>query len=436
MCLNKEEINNAPYLFDISSRIILKNNKVYRIIENKEKIFDLKSLLEDKILKNLYDAGLVNSEIIYNDKEYMVVEHETIPFILHPCEYTDLMFWKAAKMFVNLNLELYKSGFITHDSHPWNISFFGKKPVFYDLGSILRGNEVSMGWFNEFFYFFMVPITLASKKRTRKFSKEYRREHKIGFGRTLFKSKKIEDIFFRRSRSISKFRSNPETFFKELLDWLESHKPIKPLPKYWSNYYQPSGMDFKIPKTIKEKFVYKILKNEMPENVLDLASNKGYFAYLAASMGANVLAMDYEDEVVDSILEANDFSAKVTPVHMNFNEPTPSLGPALAWGNSFQRFSSDIVIAIGLIHHICITQQIPVFLFCQTIMKYAEKGIILEFVDPEDKHVKSWKKSIPKDYDIETIKYFLKNKFPNSKIKETSKEDGVNRTFIYFSKNL
>ena len=51
---------------------------------------------------------------------------------------------------------------------------------------------------------------------------------------------------------------------------------------------------------------------------------------------------------------------------MDFNKPTASFDVGLSWGDAFQRFKSDIVLALGLIHHICITQNVPVYLFCET----------------------------------------------------------------------
>ncbi len=433
MPLERIDIEKAPYLYDLSSRIVIKEGQVYRVFDDKEKRIFFRDFMNNDNLDKLFRAGLVHSEIIEDSLGFLIIEHAEIPFILHPCEYTNHMFWKAAEMFIGLNLELSKHGLITQDSHPWNISYSGKKPIFYDLGSIAKGNEISRSWYNEFFYFFMIPIWLASKKRTVKFSKEYRREHKVGFGRLFFKSKKLEDLLFRKLRSILKLRTDPEKFFEKISQWLQEHKPIVPLPEYWSNYYDSTGMNFQKPESIKEKFVFNILNSEKPMKVLDLASNKGYFSHMAAYLGANVLAIDYEEEVVDSITFRNEYEELITPAHMDFKQPTPSFGPGLSWGDSFERFGSEIVLAIGLIHHICITQKIPVYIFCQSCMKYAKKGIILEFVDPSDKHVREWKKPIPMDYCIEKVVFYMEKKFPYSQIREINNIDGINRTFIYFS---
>jgi hypothetical protein len=437
MISNDIKIDEVPYLYDQSGRILVKDDKVYRIIEDAIHINNYKGLLNSDIIEELFDIGLVHTKIAEesNSNDILILEHKKIPFILHPCEYSNKMFWQTACMFIELNLKLWEKGFITQDSHPWNASFDGTKPVFYDFGSIVKKDRVSQAWFDEFFHCFIVPIWLSSfSPKTYKFAKEYRSEHERGFGLSFFKSTKIKKILFNRFNRLSKLKNDPKHFFSELLKWLHKHKPIIVKPEYWSDYYKIHGLDYINPKSIKQKFVNKILVNIQPKKVLDLASNKGYYAFMAANLGASVVAFDYEEEIVNFLLESENINNKMTPVHMDFNKPTSALGVGFFWEDSFQRFKSEIVMALGLIHHICITQNVPVYLFCKACMKYASKGIILEFVDSTDKHVAGWNKKISKDYSVEKIKMFMKDEFPYCDVSEHEKTDGLNRIYLYFYK--
>lgn len=429
-----EEINKVPYLYDQSGRIWLKGERILRIIENKDQIIYYKELLNSPDIEELFSAGLIRTKIVegISSEDALVLEHERIPFILHPCEYSNQMFWEAACMFIKLNILLFKKGFLTHDSHPWNISFNGDKPVFYDFGSIIKRESVSKEWFDEFFRDFIVPIWLANfSVRTYDFAKEYRREHGRGFGIKFFNSVKIRKIFFRNFRNLIKYKNNPDKLFKEILEWLHKHEPLKNNPEYWSDYYKSHSTDFKNPVSVKQKFVYQILSDEQPEKVVDLASNKGYYSFMAAHLGASVIAFDYEEEVINNLI-SNIKGKKITPAHMDFNKPTAGLGPGLFWENAFNRFNSNIVLALGLIHHICITQDVPVFLFCETCKKYAKEGIILEFVDPTDIHVLGWKKKTPKDYNLSKIKHYMSDQFINCKESQIEKNNGLNRVYLYF----
>lgn len=436
MITDKSQINEVPYLYDQSGRIWMKGDKVFRIIEDENHIKNYKELLNSDIIEELFSIGLVRTKIVEESilEGIMILEHKKIPFILHSCEYTNRMFWQAAYMFIEMNLKLWEKGFLTQDSHAWNMSFDGTKPVFYDFGSIIKGNHVSEAWFNEFFNYFIVPIWLGKfSYKTLKFSKEYRRENQSGFGIKIFASYKLRRIFFRKVKSIFKINNDPEEIFKELLKWLSKHEPNSVNPEYWSDYYKSHNADFTKPITIKQKFVFEILNKEKPEKVNDLASNKGYYAFMAANLGAAVVAFDYEEEIVDSFLVKEDLNKKITPVHMDFKKPTAAFGVSLFWQDSFKRFQADIVLVLGLIHHVCITQNVPVYLFCESCKKYATHGIILEFVDPTDKHVRSWNKLIPKDYNIDSIIKYMGNKFSNYTISK-EESDGLNRTFLYFYK--
>lgn len=429
------EIDNVPYLYDTSGRIWLKGKNVYRIIEDKNSIANYKALLKSSNIEKLFECGLVRTWVKeeYPEKDILILEHKRIPFILHPSEYTNYMFWKAACMFIELNLLLYSEGLLTQDSHPWNVTYDGNKPVFYDFGSIKKINSVSDAWLNEFYSGFLVPIWLASySRKTFKFSKEYRREHSQGFGLEVFNSTKIKKTAFRKIKSLYKLRNKPELLFNELLKWLNDHKPKEISPEYWTDYYKNSGMNFKKPENAKQKFVDSILNEERPKKVLDLASNKGYFSKMSAHYGAEVIAFDYEEEVVNHLLSSKDFKDKITPAHMDFKKPTSSLGAGLFWEHSFKRFNSDIVLALGLIHHICITQGMPVFLFCKTCIEYSKKGIILEFIYPEDIHVSGWKHAIPKDYSIEKIKTYFSSKYTKCKESKIDDENGLKRKYLFF----
>ena len=437
MISNKLIINEIPYLTDQNGRILIEDNKIYRIIEGEKNINIYQELLHANDIEDLFSNGLIRTKIIeelnIDSTPIMILEHKKIPFILHPCEYSNKMFWQAAYMFIGLNLKLCRKGFVTHDSHPWNVSFDGNKPIFFDFCSIIKNNNVNKSWLDGFFQGFIVPIWLSSfSKKTYNHSKEYRREHESGFGLNMFKSKIIKKIIFRQYNNLYKLNNNPEKLFNKILNWLDNNKPISAHPQKWSNYYKSTEIDYKTPTTIKQKTIFNILSDLKPRTVVDLASNKGYYSCMAAELGALVLAFDYQEDIVNFILSIEHINNNITPAHMDFNRPTASFDIGLSWGDSFQRFKSDIVLALGLIHHICIAQNVPVYLFCETCKKYTDKAIILEFVDPADIHVNTWGKQTPKDYTIEKIKVFMAEKFSHYKISAKLQEDGLNRTFIYF----
>jgi len=432
-------IEEEPFLFDKIGRVIIKDDKVYRIIIDPKHIQIYKELLNSSEINDIFSKGLVETKIHSEDieKSILILEHKRLNFILHPCEYTNQMFWEAANMYINLCKELYnKYGLLTVDSHPWNVTFDGVNPVFYDFSSLYKGESISQSWINEFEKYFAIPIRLASfSKKTYSLALEYRREHLNGFGLVLLNKKLIKKVFNKRFGSISKYRKEPNKVFDEILIWLNNNKPIQAKNEYWSNYEQSHSAEIEKPKTIKQKFVHKILSENQPKTVLDLASNNGYYAIMANKLGASVIAFDYEEETINKCRKQTTlFNSNVTPAIMNFNTPTPPYGIGLMGKSAFERFNCDVVFALGLIHHICLRQQIPVYLFCEICLNYSNKGIILEFVDPTDVHVANWNIPIPKDYNLESVTAYFKVKFPNVIASEKILLDGINREILFFHK--
>lgn len=430
-------IKNEPFLFDKVGRVVIKEDKVLRIITNDTYIKLYKELLNSPDINNLFSKGLIETKIYSESKEdsILILEHKKINFILHPSEYTNKMFWDVAYMYINLCKELFSNhGILTVDAHPWNVTFDGTKATFFDFSSLFKGNIISQNWINEFEKYFAIPIRLASfSKKTFPLSLEYRREHLNGFGLYFLNNRLIKKLFNKKFESISEYKGNPNDVFDKILNWLEKNEPIKANNEYWLNYEQSHLAEVDKPKTIKQKFVHKILSSKKPETVLDLASNKGYYALMAEKLGASVMAFDCEEETINKCyVEIKSLGAEVTTALMNFNKPTPASGIGLLNKSSYDRLGSDIVLALGLIHHICLVQRIPVSIFCEICKKYATKGIVLEFVDPNDMHVKNWNSEIPEDYNIERIQYYMNDKFPKLEKSESILHEGINRIFMYF----
>ncbi|MBI9042007.1 hypothetical protein [Lutibacter sp.] len=437
MLIENINIKNEPFLFDKVGRVVIKEDKVLRIITNDTYIKLYKELLNSPDINNLFSKGLIETKIYSESKEdsILILEHKKINFMLHPSEYTNKMFWDVAYMYISLCKELYNNhGILTVDAHPWNVTFEGTKATFFDFSSLYKGNVIGKNWIDEFGKYFAIPIRLASiSKKTFPLSLEYRREHLNGFGLSFLNKRLIKKLFNKKFESISKYKGRPNDVFDKILDWLDKNKPINAKNEYWLNYEQSHLAEIGNPKTIKQKFVHKILSTKNPKTVLDLASNKGYYALMAEKLGASVMAFDYEEETINQCYyKAIDVESNITSALMNFYLPTPPMGVGLMSKSAFDRLGSNIVLALALVHHICLVQRIPVYIFCEICKKYAKDGVMLEFIDPNDLHVKSWNADIPIDYNIDSICNYMKDKFPNVEKSENMINDGINRQIMYF----
>ncbi|MDT8323909.1 MAG: class I SAM-dependent methyltransferase, partial [Bacteroidota bacterium] len=141
----------------------------------------------------------------------------------------------------------------------------------------------------------------------------------------------------------------------------------------------------------KEEFVRRWTQELSPATVWDLGSNTGRYARIAAESGAQTLAMDADDTVVDAMYdELNTAGAtNITPLVMNLADPSPALGwaheerPSLA-----DRGPADLVLCLGLVHHLRYTHMLPLEKQLSFLARIA-RHVILEWIPPEDPNVRT-----------------------------------------------
>jgi SAM-dependent methyltransferase len=427
-----------PWITDTSGRVFFHDDRVLRAVYPRDAADLYRDLLKSEKLNQAFAEGLVHTRIC-EDLEVegvpLLLEHHRVPFQTLPAEWTSLMHWMAAKMMVRVNIGLSQNGLMLKDSHPFNIMFYKGYPIFIDFGSLVSADRVNPHWLTEFRQYFAVPIWLAST-RFRGFALEYRREKKVGFGLRLFDDRKVRFLLLRELEGISNLCTKPNIFFNQINEWLDRHKPKPPRDGRWTQYPQThTGKSPLEPETAKQRFVYDILNRERPSRVLDCGCNKGYYSEMAARLGASVAAFDYEEAIVDECLHrAQAKELDVTPAMMDFSLPTPGYGAGLHGKSAFERLRVDVVLALGLIHHLCIGQQTPVELFCRITQTYAKRGVILQYVDPRDKHVILWNQKAADDYSVEAIHRYFHDSFPHVEVHGPITHEGTLRTYLYFHK--
>lgn len=438
----KVDINDITFatgsVVDEAGKVFYYKGGVFRAIYNEDYSEIYQKILSSSWLGDVTAAGLIDT-VVENDIEIdcvkLILQHKKLSFFVHPAEMTAHMHWDAAKVLLRVNLELVKYGYMTKDSHPWNLMIDRGVFKFIDFGSIVKAEVLPMHWLDEFRRYFGVPIWLASRG-WHDFALEYRRQHVTGFGIKLFDLDIIKKCTTYSLIKLDGLRSSPVDFFPKIEKWLDNHKPSSTSKGNWGQYPQYKVSDNPLkPILPKQKFVFRNLERSRPQTVLDCAANNGYYSEMAARLGADVIAFDYEDYCVN---ECNALARReqlnITAVRMDFCYPTPPFAIGLAFDSSFVRFKSEIVLAIGLVHHVCLTQGLPVKIFCEICMNYAQEGIIFEYVDPTDFHIKDWPITPPSDYSLNAFIAHFSTKFPNIMDSYIVTDDGANRQFIYFHK--
>jgi ribosomal protein L11 methylase PrmA len=139
----------------------------------------------------------------------------------------------------------------------------------------------------------------------------------------------------------------------------------------------------------KESIVKQFLQEAAPSLVWDLGANTGRFSRLASQQGIQTISIDMDPAAV----ERNYLKVKTAkeshllPLLLDLTNPTP----ATRWQNTerdalLERTSADTIMALALIHHLAITNNLPL-VYVSEFMSRLGQNLIIEFVPKEDSQV-------------------------------------------------
>ena len=157
----------------------------------------------------------------------------------------------------------------------------------------------------------------------------------------------------------------------------------------WSSYYdgdsyQEEGFYH------KQELVKDLLSTINPSCVWDLGANTGVYSRIASQQGIFTVSMDSDPGVV----EANYLRSKqqkeqnLHPLLIDLTNPSAAIG----WSNSerdslAERSRADCLLALALIHHIAISNNVPLIKIANYFASLAE-WLIVEFVPKNDDKVR------------------------------------------------
>jgi SAM-dependent methyltransferase len=121
---------------------------------------------------------------------------------------------------------------------------------------------------------------------------------------------------------------------------------------------------------------------------LDVGCNTGHFSRIAAKSGASVVAIDYDPVVLGDVWrQTRAEKLDILPLAVNLARPTPSTG----WRNrewpSFlerARGNFDAVLMLAVIHHLLVTERVPLNDILKLASELTDDLLVVEFVSTED----------------------------------------------------
>ncbi len=339
------------------------------------------------------------------------LEHELLPHITYPYEWSVSMLADAALLTLDLQLALLHDAFSLKDATAYNVQFRDGRPIFIDLSSIQRPRRLDV-WFalGQFQRHFLFPLLLARHRGWDLRSYFLANLDGIGPsqvaanfpGLAKWRPAILLDVTLpvaleRKSSagkkswdSAKKTSGDPAAQtvnLKRLRSKVASLAAGYRTASAWHDYTATCTYD-DTAEAAKKKLIGAFLGETRPPAVLDLGCNTGDYSYLAAENGATVIAADADHDAVELLYRRlRKKPAKITPLVCNLAAPSPAIGYMNAERASFlDRFAgaADCVFALALIHHLLVSANLSLAQIRDLLATLTGRWLVLEFVPVAD----------------------------------------------------
>ena len=357
---------------------------------------------------------------------------QQIPFISYPYEWSFNMWKDAALLTLQIAMASLKKEMILKDATPFNIQFFKGKPVFIDTLSFEKYEE-GKPWiaYRQFSECFLGPLLLMHycHPDVNKLFAVYPngipidvlagllpKRSKWNMG-TLLHVHLQAKFSGKQKNTTGKENNFSKQKLELLLKGLESFVQklsVKKVKTPWDDYYTDTilGNDYLNAKTTLVRSFCNFIDFK---TVIDLGANDGHFSLLFND-DKQVIATDADCNCINDLYLnlKKESRANILPLVNNLTTPSPAIG----WNNTEResitsRLKAELVLALALIHHLAIANNVPLQLVADWLQPMGE-NLVIEFVPKSDEKVKLLlqnRKDIFDDYTLENFKLIFAEKY-------------------------
>ncbi len=343
-----------------------------------------------------------------------VFEQDKVRFVSYPHEWSPEMLYAAGELTLNLQLCALEHDLMLKDATPLNVLFRGPNPVFVDVLSFVPRPKGMVIWpaYAQFVRTFLLPLLLHKRhgggthevflaRRDGLEPEEVYKRLSVAsrLGLSAMRHVTLPTLLGKMSRAQTATPAGAPKFVEPnageiaqmLVQKLRSSfvkvQPAKPGRSSWSDYNTSNNYEGRA-FAAKTEFVQEALTATRARSVLDVGCNTGHFSRLAAQAGASVISLDYDPVVIAELWRrARVERMDILPLVMNLARPTPSQGWRNCEEQSFLERATagfDMVMLLAVIHHLSITDGIPLAEIFSFVSKLALKAVVAEFIPPSD----------------------------------------------------
>jgi 2-polyprenyl-3-methyl-5-hydroxy-6-metoxy-1,4-benzoquinol methylase len=341
-----------------------------------------------------------------------VFEHEKIDFASYPYEWAPEMLYAAGRLTLDLAQQCLREDYSLKDASPYNVFFRKGAPVFIDLLSFERRNPCDPIWnpYAQYCRNFLLPLLahktwgvplsdiFTSRRDGIKPADIYRLCSPIQrllrpfltlvTLPTWLSRKKIRWTVYRdrllKEREKARFILNSS--FGRIRRILHRVQP-NGSKSFWEHYSECHSYP-EAAFNAKKEFLESCLREIQSRRVLDVGANTGHFSVCAAQAKADVVAIDSDAGCVGALWKkVESEKLNILPLVVDFSRPSAAQG----WRNrecaSFLDRAGgafDAVIMFGILHHLLVSERIPLKEILEAAEGLTSRWLLIEFVPPQD----------------------------------------------------
>jgi hypothetical protein len=375
----------------------------------------------DKLMESGLYHSLVERKLLIPHEEvkiappekaiaYKVIRPDRIPFISYPYEWSFSQYKDAAVTTLAIEMLALDKGMTLKDASVYNIQFLEGSPLLIDTLSFEIYEEGSP-WvaYRQFCQHFLAPISLMALTdiRLQQLMWVYIDGIPLDLASSLLPGKThfnmgLELHIHRHAASQKKYAGKGEEAkvkearitklsYQGLIDNLQG--TIKGLNwegvgTEWGDYYDATNYTtaaFERKKSLVGEFIDQV----NPKMIWDLGANNGEFSRIGSGRGIFTVSSDIDPVAVEkNYQECRKLKEKnLLPLLIDLTNPSPGIG----WENNertsfIERGPVDMVMALALIHHLAISNNLPLERVGEFFARAGE-WLIIEFVPKDDSQV-------------------------------------------------
>lgn len=374
---------------------------------------DYAALMESGLYAKLTEKGWliphedVGLDLAATPDAHKVLAPEEIPFVSYPYEWSFSQLKDAALRTLAIQKLALQRDLVLKDASAYNIQFHRGRPVLIDTLSFARYREGDP-WvaYRQFCQHFLAPLALMAHRDVRlgellrlnldgvpldlasrllpartklrpgllMHLHAHAASQKKHAGRGAVKASRVS------KRSLGGIVDNLRGAVRGL-NW-------KLPATQWGDYYDDTNYSDDSLRA-KRELVDRFVARTEAKTAWDLGANDGRFSRAASARGILTVASDIDPVAV----ELNYRQVKerreefLLPLRMDLTNPSPDLGWAHAERESLlARGPADLVIALALVHHLAIGNNVPLPRVAE-FFAAAGRWLIIEFVPKSDSQV-------------------------------------------------